>query len=136
MGSKTRTIMEKQAKINFDNNLNQQTSQQFYTMNPYCQTQMQYPQQQVYQHSDSTTSPLNSCISSSASSNWKNELLSIPSPSPEDFKYSAFDSLRLSESSNSGFGWSQGVAGQRQQDERKEEIIGATNSRKFQQHLG
>merc|ERR1711915_1082944 len=91
MGSKTRTIMEKQAKINFDNNLNQQTSQQFYTMNPYCQTQMQYPQQQVYQHSDSTTSHLNSCISSSSSSNWKNELLSIPSPSPEDFKYSAFE---------------------------------------------
>merc|ERR1711915_1156363 len=136
MGSKTRTIMEKQAKINFNNNLNQQTSQQFYTMNPYSQMQMQYPQQQVYQHSDSTTSTSNSCISSSDSTNWKNELLSIPSPSPEDFKYSAFDSLRLSDSSNSGFGWSQGVAGQRQQDERKEEIIDETNSRKFQQHLG
>lgn len=37
---------------------------------------------------------------------WENELLSIPSPSLEDIKYSAFDSLRLSEGTSSNLGWS------------------------------
>ena len=38
---------------------------------------------------------------------WKNELLSIPSPSPTDFRYSAFDSLRQqSEGDKVNMGWS------------------------------
>ena len=71
-------------------------------------------QEELLQKSNSPsnfTSPtFNSNINSTANSKpdkkWENELLSIPSPTLEDIKYSAFDSLRLSEGSTSNLGWS------------------------------
>ena len=49
---------------------------------------------------------INSTANSKPDKKWENELLSIPSPTLEDIKYSAFDSLRLSEGSTSNLGWS------------------------------